>query len=287
MTIIVTGPSLSSPLTLNNGPYDTVAMVMANISAIIKVPVSQITLYYGGLVADPPQALTALTQTASVGPPVSQAASITSLSNYNYSFVLSIAATPPKTLLYAYPRTVSNVTVLNTVTNKNSIDWVIPSQISQNNYAFTKMPIRTMSGFWQEKFLGNTSQLWLTNYNIPSLIGTTVLGIELKLNVLRNARIQDLVVQLTLQGNLIGNNYANLINPVQADMYTADFSNPLNPAQDLTIYGGPSDTWGANLSIANVSDPTFGVVVSFQSNSIIPHVDTVYLDQADIRVTYV
>jgi hypothetical protein len=191
------------------------------------------------------------------------------------------------TTLFYIPNTVANVSIFNTVTNKNSTDWIIPSQISQNNYAYTRQPIRTMSGFWQEKFLGNTSQLWLTNYNIPLLSGTTILGIELKLNTLRNARIQDLLIQLTFGGNLIGNNYASVINPVQSDMYTADFTMPLNPSQNLTIYGGPSDIWGIKgLTLANISDPTFGVVISFQSNSIYPHVDTAYLDQADIRITY-
>jgi len=186
------------------------------------------------------------------------------------------------------PQTVTNVNVLNEIINTPSIDWQFNKIISENNYATSKQPLYTISGMWMEKFLSNTSQLWLTNLKIP-LKATAVQGIEFKLNLLRAGRIEDLVIQLTLGGNLIGNNYASLINPVQSNMYTGGGPNdiPLVPVGDFNIYGGPADLWGTTgLTAANISDPTFGVVISFKSNSIYPHRDTAYIDQVGVRVTY-
>ena len=189
------------------------------------------------------------------------------------------------TTLFQSASTLTNVSIPNTITNFNSIDWNFNGFLAQNNYATSKKPLYTISGLWMEKFASTTSQLWLTNYKFTDT-GRTVVGVELQLNVLRAARIEDLLIQLTLGGNLIGNNYASTVNPVQSDMYTGDLLEPLNPIGDLSIYGGPADLWGTSLTSANVADPTFGVVVSFKSNAIYPHRDTVYLDQASLRITY-
>jgi len=129
-----------------------------------------------------------------------------------------------------------------------------------------------------------------TNYtpSVPSTVSyiPTILGIELALTVHRAARIEDLIIQLTLNGNLIGDNLASLDNPVQSSMYTGDNTVP-TPVGDSHIYGGPSDLWGTTgLTAADISDPTFGVVVSFKSNPIYPHSDLAYVDQASIRITY-
>ena len=184
------------------------------------------------------------------------------------------------------PTTISQVTVPNTITGIASIDWNFNSTaLVPGAYASSKKPLYTISGLWMEKFLSNTSQLWLTGFKFPDT-GKNVIGIELQLNVQRQARIEDLLVQLTLNGSLIGSNYASTINPVQSDMYTGALLEPLHPKQDLDIYGDSSDLWGAVLSSANIADNTFGVVVSFQSNAIYPHRDTVYLDQASLRITY-
>jgi len=184
------------------------------------------------------------------------------------------------------PTSISNINIPNEITGIPSIDWKYnPIALAPGAYATSKKPLYTVSGLWMEKFLSNTSQLWCTGYKIPSSSGTIV-GIELQLNIQRQARIEDLIIQLTLNGQLIGNNYASTINPVQSDMYTGELLEPLNPVGDLSIYGGPADLWGTTLTAANVADPTFGVVVSFKSNVIYPHSDTAYLDQASLRITY-
>ena len=187
------------------------------------------------------------------------------------------------------PTQLNNVTIHNNVTGHDSIDWVTKNNtIIENNYAYSKKPLYTVSGLWMEKFLSNTSQLWCTGYKIPDS-GQTVTGIEFLLNVKRAARIEDLVIQLTLNGELIGDNRASTINPVQSSMYTGGGPNdvPLVPVGDNYIYGSSSDLWGtAGLTSTNIADATFGIVVSFKSNIIYPHSDTAYLDQASIRVTY-
>jgi hypothetical protein len=123
-----------------------------------------------------------------------------------------------------------------------------------------------------------------TNFNFTD--SGTVVGIELELDARRVARVQDLVVQLTLNGDIIGDNRASIVNPVQSDTFTADVTVPLHPIQDYNIYGGPSDLWGTTITGADVVDPTFGVVISFKSNIIYPHNDVVYLDQVALRITY-
>jgi len=186
------------------------------------------------------------------------------------------------------PSTVANVPVANDIVPANpSIDWNFnPTAVSPGAYATSTKPLYTISGLWMEKFLSNTSQLWCTGYNITD-INRTVVGIELQLNVLRAARIEDLVIQLTLNGELIGDNYASTINPVQSNMYTGDYTTPLTPVEDLSIYGNSADLWNTHgLTAANIADSTFGIVISFRSNVIYPHRDIAYLNQASIRVSY-
>ena len=184
------------------------------------------------------------------------------------------------------PHTLTNVTIPNQITGYDSIDWNFdPSTLSPDAVATSKKSLYTISGFWMEKFLSNTSQLWCTGYNIPNK--GPVQGIELRLAIARAARIEDLLIQLTLNGDLIGDNLASNINPVQSDVNTSDFTTPLNPVGDMHIYGAEDNMWGTTgLTAADIADPTFGVVISFKSNIIYPHRDIVYLSQASIRITY-
>jgi hypothetical protein len=190
------------------------------------------------------------------------------------------------TTLFYNPQSIQNVSSYNEVTATPSIDWQFNQIIAQGNYATSSKPLYSMSGFWQERFRTVTSELWLTELGIPNN-GGNVVGIEFQLNILRAARIEDLTIQLTIGGQLIGDNYASVVNPVQSDTYTAEITIPQNPVGDYNIYGGPADLWGTTgLTSANIADPTFGVVISFQSNVIYPHKDTAYVDQVGVRITY-
>jgi hypothetical protein len=190
------------------------------------------------------------------------------------------------TTAFFLPSIIEQVHSVNSVTGRPSIQWDhSESIISTDSAASTRGTLYTISGFWQEKFYSETSQLNTSGYNIPANSGTLV-GIELSLNARRVARIQDLVIQLILNGELIGENRASLINPIQADMYTADTAVMLDPIDDFNIYGSSTDLWGTTLSAQDITDASFGVAISFRSNMIYPHRDTVYLDQVGIRLTY-
>ena len=185
------------------------------------------------------------------------------------------------------PTSLSNVSIPNTITNINSIDWRFnPNALVPDVYASSQKPLYTISGIWMEKYLSNTSQLWCTGYKIPDT-GRTVIGIELILDVKRASRIEDLVIQLTKDGaTLTGDNYASTINPIQADMYTGNLTETPVPFNDYHIYGSSSDLWGTTWSSTDIANSTFGVVLSFRSNQIIPHSDFAYIHQAGVRITY-
>lgn len=184
------------------------------------------------------------------------------------------------------PSQIAQVTNFNSVTGQPSIDWQHSElAINTNSYAVTKSGLYTISGLWMEKFRSETSELWCTGLRIPEQ-GGTISGIEVQLNVQRVARVQDLVVQLTLGGELIGENRASDINPVQSNMYTGDYDIAPTPINDYNIYGGPMDMWGTELSPSDIVDTSFGIVISFQSNNVMPHRDLVYVDQLAVRVTY-
>jgi hypothetical protein len=190
------------------------------------------------------------------------------------------------TTVFLFPTTINQVTIPNEVTGIPSIDWKDLEYIADSDsYAVSQRPLYTISGFQMEKFFSNTSQIWLTGFNIPAN-SSTLTGIEFQLRIQRAARIEDLIIQLTLNGELIGDNLASIINPVQSDMYTGDFTEPLNPVGDYNIYGAATNLWGTALSTADVTDPTFGVVISFQSNTTYPHSDLAYVDQVALRATY-
>jgi len=201
--------------------------------------------------------------------------------------LLGVPAAPlPKTTNFYSPSLLINRTILNTTTNQNSIDWNYNGSISENNYAVTQLPLHTISGLWMERFLSNTSQLWCVNLGIPNN-NQTVTGIEFNLVMERYARIEDLLIQLTLGGNLIGDNRASTINPVPVDIYTgSDYGVLMEPPGNNYTYGSSSDLWGTAFTSANVADPTFGIAVSFRSNPAFPHRDLAYLYQLGIRITY-
>ena len=183
------------------------------------------------------------------------------------------------------PSTITEQTVVNDLTGHDSIGWNFNNTICENNYATTKQPLYTISGLWMEKFLSNTSELWCTNFNIPNT-SSPVTGIEFYLDMHRFSRIEDLRIQLTLNGEAIGDNMASPVNPVQSNMYTGENS-PLIPIiGDLNIYGSPIDLWGTTLTSVDIADSSFGIIFSFRSNQVYPHRDLVIVNQIGLGITY-
>lgn len=117
-----------------------------------------------------------------------------------------------------------------------------------------------------------TYDLYCTGLNIPLL--NEVNGIQLNLSAYRYARIVDETIQLTYQGVPIGiNNFS----------YTVDPDNNVLITNDST-YGGPTDTWGAQLTPEILQDPSFGVILKFQSHPYFPHSCGMFLYSVAITV---
>jgi hypothetical protein len=184
-----------------------------------------------------------------------------------------------------YPRILNQVGSFNDITNTPSIDWNFENP-SFPQTVITVKPLYTISGFWQEIFRSVTSDLWYTDLQIPDS-GATIVGIELDLEMQRNARVQDLTVQLTYNGALIGENQASAINPVQSNMYTGENTVTPIPAGNMHTYGASDSVWGTtDLTTAMLSDSSFGVVIGFQSNHIYPHSDFAQVNRVALRITY-
>ena len=98
--------------------------------------------------------------------------------------------------------------------------------------------------------------------NLPDVLS----GIELRLSMQRSGRISDETIQLCLDNDLLGDNQTN-------------FS--LNP---IKIYGGETDIWNTKLTIANIQNPNFGVVLRFRSHPDWPHKSTACIECVELRV---
>lgn len=107
--------------------------------------------------------------------------------------------------------------------------------------------------------------LQMTGFNFLNL-PETLSGIEVKLQARRYGRAYDDVISLCLGGNSIGENHAG------TDIFPE------------IIYGSSTDLWKTNLTINNIQDPTFGVIIRFQSHPSWPHKDSVLIDSVQVRI---
>jgi hypothetical protein len=105
-----------------------------------------------------------------------------------------------------------------------------------------------------------------TGFNFQNL-PDTISGIECKVSLKRGGRITDETVQLCLNETLIGENRANL---------------EVHPEK---VYGSHTDTWNASdLTTAMLQDPTFGIVLRFQSHPKWPHKTTPTFSSVEIQI---
>jgi hypothetical protein len=112
-----------------------------------------------------------------------------------------------------------------------------------------------------------------TDFQIADL-PEQISGIQLELRAQRNGRIVDEISQLTYQGNPLGNN--NFV-------YLTDSEGHLKITNE-TIYGSPTDLWGADITPAMLVDPSFGVILKFQSHPYYPHKCGMFLDAVSLTV---
>jgi len=100
-------------------------------------------------------------------------------------------------------------------------------------------------------------------YGLPEVLS----GIELLLLVTRYGRVTDDTVELVLNNESIGDNQA---------------SASIIPEK---IYGGLNNLWNTkNLSVNNIQDPSFGIVIRFCSHPHWPHRDPVIIGGVRMRI---
>lgn len=100
-----------------------------------------------------------------------------------------------------------------------------------------------------------------------SVIPDIIQGIELRITARRVGRISDDTVQLCLDDVLIGENQASVL------------------VAPVTTYGGPSSVWAAtDLTPADLTNPSFGVVVRLKSHPHWPHRDPASIDAIELRI---
>lgn len=110
-----------------------------------------------------------------------------------------------------------------------------------------------------------TYYLKITNFNFINL-PITLTGIELKLSMNRLGRITDETIQLFLNDELIGDNHASL---------------DLNL---IKIYGSETDTWNTTLTMSDIQNSSFGVVIRLQSHPKWPHKSSPLIDAVELRI---
>lgn len=107
--------------------------------------------------------------------------------------------------------------------------------------------------------------LRLTNFNFQNL-PANLSGIEVKIDARRYGRAQDETVQLCLNGNYIGDNFA---------------SPDIAPQK---LYGNQTELWNSGIDVTAVNNSTFGVTIRFQAHKSWPHRDPILLDSVQIRI---
>jgi hypothetical protein len=110
-----------------------------------------------------------------------------------------------------------------------------------------------------------TYYLKVSSFNFISLPGV-LSGIEVRLTMNRSGRITDETVQLCLGSDLRGDNQASL---------------NLDP---IKVYGGENTLWNSNLTLSNIQNPVFGVVLRFQSHPNWPHKSSPLINSVELRI---
>lgn len=117
-----------------------------------------------------------------------------------------------------------------------------------------------------------TWTLKYTGFNIPE--GTVATGIQLDIIAQRNGRIVDEIIQLIYQDSTIGEN--NFV-------YITDEEGHLLIKNEST-YGGAGNLWGAEITPEILSDPSFGVILKFQSHPYYPHSSGMIVESVTITI---
>ena len=105
----------------------------------------------------------------------------------------------------------------------------------------------------------------ITNFNFENL-PETVSGIAFRLTVNRSGRVFDDTVQLTYNGELIGENKCSrTVDPIQ-------------------LYGDSTDLWTVENINDIIQDPSFGITIRMKSHPDWPHKTTPILKGLELQI---
>ena len=134
------------------------------------------------------------------------------------------------------------------------------------NSLLTKKNLQHIARSPKYDLRNNTYFISLSGFNFVNL-PNILSGISLKVTANRRGRISDDTIQLSLNGELIGDNYAGTnLDPIQ-------------------IYGSSTDLWKTNLTITDIKNPEFGVILRFRAHPKWPHSDGMYLDAVELQIS--
>ncbi len=122
-----------------------------------------------------------------------------------------------------------------------------------------------------------SKNLVATGFNISIPTNAIISGIEVFLeksvDEYRYNPSKDNLVKLFVDGNVVGNNKANL-----------SYFN--NTTDSVTTYGSSSDTWGLSLTSSQINSSNFGVVYATERHPLGTSPQRVRVDQIQIKVYY-
>ena len=166
--------------------------------------------------------------------------------------------------------------VLGAQPTEYEVTWTMQGVSNSNNTLdsrwITERSLRHLSNTATGDIREQTQSLLFVGFNITD--ATNIVGIGLDVAGNRNGRIVDQIVQLTYQGEPLGENNFSYITDVEGHL----------PITNLSTYGGPTDLWGAQLTPEIVQDPSFGVILKFQSHPYYPHRDRMILDRVTLTL---
>ena len=113
--------------------------------------------------------------------------------------------------------------------------------------------------------LETTYFLKFSGFNFSTL-PSVVSGIEMRLTMKRNGRINDETIQLCLGDNLLGDNIST------------------SNVDTIKLYGGENDKWNTSVTPSTLSDINFGVIMRFKSHPRWPHKTGAMVNGVELRV---
>jgi hypothetical protein len=168
-------------------------------------------------------------------------------------------------------------TIVNQLGEEPNIAWLAVgydgnTTVTSSKKIRTSMDLKHIANPASGPIRDSTNTLIYTGFEIPNL--GTISGIELRIVGQRNGRISDETIQLTYQDSAIGRNNF---------YYETDEEGRL-PLFNDTVYGGPEDLWGSEITADMLQDPSFGVILKFQSHPYYPHSSGMIIETVSLTV---